>query len=547
MEIFELWTHVLEEIKIKNPEYYNNFYSFVFPISFSDGIFTAMTTVPYMIPWINAVYKTKLEKILSEKSGMPVKLVLQSQENSEVPAADPVPETSAVSETSGNFGIPPVSSLPDKEKKENPDISFSPYKTEENPEIYEEPVIPDFMNIKPQNPEEVKLPSILDNPSSIRPSAVPLPVKSPEKKFPYKFDDYTFDNFVHGNCNEIAFQSAHAIALSCEEYTDSPDTNYSKKKPEASNYNPLFIYGPSGLGKTHLLLAISNYVKTHRPDLSVLFVTSENFTNELIESIRSGKMQEFREKYRTVDYLLIDDIQFFNGTKESSRMEIFNTFNAIADNDNYIITTSDRTPSDLKDFHERLITRFSSGMIAHISPPDFEICSIILQKKAERSHIDMPEEVISFIAGNVNSSVRELEGAFKQVVGYCQIKKVPLTLENARDALADIIKVDLYSHLSAETIIDTVCKYYNVKKEQVLGKSRPKNVVIPRQMAMYIAREELNDSFPALVKYFNKDHSTIVHAYERVQKALKNNDRTRKELKDILTLLSIPFSSYHYF
>lgn len=537
MEIFELWTHVLEEIKIKNPEYYNNFYSFVFPISFSDGIFTAMTTVPYMIPWINAVYKTKLEKILSEKSGMPVKLVLQSQENSEVPAADPVPETSAVSETSGNFGIPPVSSLPDKEKKENPDISFSPYKTEENPEIYEEPVIPAFMNIKPQNPEEVKLPSILDNPSSIRPSAVPLPVKSPEKKFPYKFDDYTFDNFVHGNCNEIAFQSAHAIALSCEEYTDSPDTNYSKKKPEASNYNPLFIYGPSGLGKTHLLLAISNYVKTHRPDLSVLFVTSENFTNELIESIRSGKMQEFREKYRTVDYLLIDDIQFFNGTKESSRMEIFNTFNAIADNDNYIITTSDRTPSDLKDFHERLITRFSSGMIAHISPPDFEICSIILQKKAERSHIDMPEEVISFIAGNVNSSVRELEGAFKQVVGYCQIKKVPLTLENARDALADIIKVDLYSHLSAETIIDTVCKYYNVKKEQVLGKSRPKNVVIPRQMAMYIAREELNDSFPALVKYFNKDHSTIVHAYERVQKALKNNDRTRKELKDILTLL----------
>lgn len=537
MEIFELWTHVLEEIKIKNPEYYNNFYSFVFPISFSDGIFTAISTVPYMIPWINAVYKKKIEKILSEKSGVSVKLVLKTQESSDVPTAEPTPEIPVVTEASENFGIPSPSSMSDTEKKENSHASVDSHKTEENMEIYDKPAVPDFMNIKPQNPEEVKLPSILDNPSSIRPSAVPLPAKSPEKKFPYKIDDYTFDNFVHGNCNEIAFQSAHAIALSCEEYTDSPDTNYSKKKPKASNYNPLFIYGPSGLGKTHLLLAISNYVKTHRPDLSVLFVTSENFTNELIESIRSGKMQEFREKYRTVDYLLIDDIQFFNGTKESSRMEIFNTFNAIADNDNYIITTSDRTPSDLKDFHERLITRFSSGMIAHISPPDFEICSIILQKKAERSHIDMPEEVISFIAGNVNSSVRELEGAFKQVVGYCQIKNVSLTLENARDALADIIKVDLYSHLSAETIIDTVCKYYNVKKEQVLGKSRPKNVVIPRQMAMYIAREELNDSFPSLEKYFNKDHSTIVHAYERVQKELKNNDRTRKELKDILTLL----------
>lgn len=537
MEIFELWTHVLEEIKIKNPEYYNNFYSFIFPISFSDGIFTAISTVPYMIPWINAVYKKKIEKILSEKSGVSVKLVFKTQESSDVPTAEPTPEIPVVTEASENFGIPSPSSMSDTEKKENSHASVNSHKTEENMEIYDKPAVPDFMNIKPQNPEEVKLPSILDNPSSIGHSTVPLPVKSPEKKFPYKFDDYTFDNFVHGNCNEIAFQSAHAIALSCEEYTDSPDTNYSKKKPKASNYNPLFIYGPSGLGKTHLLLAISNYVKTHRPDLSVLFVTSENFTNELIESIRSGKMQEFREKYRTVDYLLIDDIQFFNGTKESSRMEIFNTFNAIADNDNYIITTSDRTPSDLKDFHERLITRFSSGMIAHISPPDFEICSIILQKKAERSHIDMPEEVISFIAGNVNSSVRELEGAFKQVVGYCQIKKVPLTLENARDALADIIKVNLYSHLSAETIIDTVCKYYNVKKEQVLGKSRPKNVVIPRQMAMYIAREELNDSFPALVKYFNKDHSTIVHAYERVQKALKNNDRTRKELEDILILL----------
>lgn len=537
MEIFELWTHVLEEIKIKNPEYYNNFYSFVFPISFSDGIFTAISTVPYMIPWINAVYKKKIEKILSEKSGVSVKLVLKIQESSDVPTAEPTPEIPVVTEASENFVIPSPSSMSDTEKRENFHASVDSHKTEENMEIYDKPAVPDFMNIKPQNPEEVKLPSILDNPSSIRHSAVPLPVKSPEKKFPYKFDDYTFDNFVHGNCNEIAFQSAHAIALSCEEYTDSPDNHYSKKKPEASNYNPLFIYGPSGLGKTHLLLAISNYVKTHRPDLSVLFVTSENFTNELIESIRSGKMQEFREKYRTVDYLLIDDIQFFNGTKESSRMEIFNTFNAIADNDNYIITTSDRTPSDLKDFHERLITRFSSGMIAHISPPDFEICSIILQRKAERIHIDMPEEVISFIAGNINSSVRELEGAFKQVVGYCQIKNVPLTLENARDALADIIEVDLYSHLSAETIIDTVCKYYNVKKEQVLGKSRPKNVVIPRQMAMYIAREELNDSFPSLEKYFNKDHSTIVHAYERVQKELKNNDRTRKELKDILILL----------
>lgn len=229
MEIFELWTHVLEEIKIKNPEYYNNFYSFVFPISFSDGIFTAISTVPYMIPWINAVYKKKIEKILSEKSGVSVKLVLKTQESSDVPTAEPTPEIPVVTEASENFGIPSPSSMSDTEKKENSHASVNSHKTEENMEIYDKPAVPDFMNIKPQNPEEVKLPSILDNPSSIRHSTVPLPVKSPEKKFPYKFDDYTFDNFVHGNCNEIAFQSAHAIALSCEEYTDSPGTNYSKK------------------------------------------------------------------------------------------------------------------------------------------------------------------------------------------------------------------------------------------------------------------------------------------------------------------------------
>ena len=520
MDIFKLWGLILEEIKKRNPEFYELFYTNMFPLSFSEGIFKTLVTNPYQISWFTGVYKEKLEQIIYEQTGIPAVLVMEAKGDSAPPPKTTKTNTNqSVSSEEENrtssekeiFAVQETLSLP--EEKE-------PSVTEE-----EKPVIPSFMDIRPTDPGTVNLPNILDITKPI-PEKKSVSFHNVEKNREYISGGYTFENFVSGNCNQIAFEAAKAVARSCEAPDISTDT-----------YNPLFIYGPSGLGKTHLLMAIRHYIHSHCPHMKTRLVSSETFTNELIEAISHSKTPDFREKYRTVDYLLIDDVQFFSGSKFSSRTEIFNTFNTLFNNKKHIILTSDRTPSDLKDIEDRLQTRFASGLVAPISPPDFEICSIILQKKAERAHLDMPEEIISFIAGNINSSVRELEGAYKKAIAFCNIKKLPFTLENAREALADIIKVDLYSHLSADIIIDTVCKYYNVKKEQVLGKSRPKNIVIPRQMAMFIAREELNDSFPTLEKHFKKDHSTIVHAYERVQKELKTDEQTRRDLESILTIL----------
>lgn len=518
MDIFELWGRILEEIKKRNPEFYNLFYTNMFPLSFSDGIFKTLVTNPYQISWFTGVYKEKLERIIYEQTGTPATLVMEVKEAPPTKVLEPNAIESISSKT--------VPYKKEEEFSDMPSEAFS-FAKEETASFTEKEksVIPSFTDIKPADPDQVSLPSILDYSQSVSAAKSSSSPKAAEKQNQIS-DEYTFENFVSGNCNQIAFEAAKAVARSCEAQDPSTDT-----------YNPLFIYGPSGLGKTHLLKAICHYINSRCPHIKTLMVTSEEFINELIEAISHGKTREFRERYRTVDYLLLDDIQFFGGTKYSSRTEIFNTFNTLFNNKKHIIMTSDRTPSDLKDIEDRLQTRFASGLVAPISPPDFEICSIILQKKAERANLDIPEEVISFIAGNVTSSVRQLEGAYNQLLAFCKIKNLPYTLDNARSALADIIKEDLYSHLSADIIIDTVCKYYNVKKEQVLGKSRPKNIVIPRQMAMYIAREELNDSFPTLEKHFKKDHSTIVHAYERVQKELKTDEQTRKDLETILSIL----------
>ncbi|MFQ9401673.1 MAG: chromosomal replication initiator protein DnaA [Dialister sp.] len=299
-----------------------------------------------------------------------------------------------------------------------------------------------------------------------------------------------------------------------------------------SSYNPLFIYGPSGLGKTHLLHAICNYVNAARPDLSVLFVSSETFTNELIEAIQSGKNKSFREKYRNLDYLLIDDIQFFGGKKSSSTTEIFNTFNTLFDNKKNIILTSDRTPSDIEELEDRLQTRFSSGLLAHISPPDYEICCAILNKRAEKEKINLPDDVVDYIASHINTSIRELEGAYNKLILFSRVRNIPITFEMAREALAEVIPLDNRHRITVPYIIDVVCDYYNVRKDKLLGNGRPKNIVVPRQIAMYLCRKILNESYPNLRDAFKrKDHSTVLYACERVEKDLQRDPSTVKTIE----------------
>ncbi len=509
MNLFSLWGYVLEYIKSHDPQYYDTFYKEIFPLSMEGDTFSVSTKMPYLVGWIENMYKKKLEEIISEKTGAPVRLEIVVQSGS-APAETPANVPSAPS-TEGSRAF---------QEKEEPS--------------YGSTVLPDFMKNLPKDPKDIVLPDIKDYrpdpveqnlfdsfPSARSPEPTRSFISNPVNK------EYTFENFVHGNCNEMAFEASLAVAKSC-------------LAPEMADslYNPLFIYGPSGLGKTHLLHAICNFVQKERPDLSVLFVSSETFTNELIEAIQSGKNRNFREKYRNLDFLLIDDVQFFGGKKNSSTTEIFNTFNTLFDNKKHIILTSDRTPSDINELEERLQTRFSSGLIAHISPPDYEICSIILKKRAQKQGIDLPDDVVDYMAGHINTSVRELEGAYKKVIAYCKIKSIPVTLDAAREALIEMIPLDGRQELTIAKIIDTVCEYFGVRKDKLLGNGRPKNIVIPRQIAMYLCRIELNESYPSLRDHFKrKDHSTVLYACERVERDMEKNPETKKTIEILKRLL----------
>lgn len=545
MDVFSLWLYVLSCIKEKNPEYYDRFYKEIFPVMFEGEEFIITTKEKYLAEWIRAMYKIRLEQFLSYKVGYPVTVSIQEKEDSDENQEKDFPKEKASSATSTNttFENPTPYSTPNPLPPVVQKADTNPTeKGNEDSTSFDTVILPQLRNLRPKDPNEVTLPDITSYHQDMVQSDLfhTHPQHEIEnKKFigkekyisnPVK-EEYNFENFVHGNCNDLAYEAAYAVAKSCI----NPDM-------ADSTYNPLFIYGPSGLGKTHLLHAIRNYVKRKRPDLSVLLVTSETFTNELIEAIQRGKNHLFRDKYRSLDYLLIDDIQFFGGKKNSSTTEIFNTFNTLFDNKKHIIMTSDRTPSDINELEERLKTRFSSGLLASISPPDYEICKIILQKRAEKDQMNLPCDVADYMAGNINTSVRQLEGAYNKLRAYALYKKVPLTLDMAKKALSDYIPTGEGYTLTIPFIIDTVCEYFGVRKEKLLGKGRPKNIVIPRQIAMYLCRNLLHETYPAIKNHFNrKDHATVLYACSKVEKDIQNNPETKATVENIEKLLHRQF------
>lgn len=523
MDIFELWDKVLVSIDKSDHQYYQMFFNDVYPFSMSDAGLVLSVTKPYLVRWINNMYRDKLVEIVRSITGktMTVEVYSQGSEPSSVQAPAPEILQEAAPESESPVPVEEADPFPE---------SFHPEKEVEPAGLSEEEIIPpDFTNLKPKTADQVDLPDIhkldpVNEPSLFdgipKTSSVSRPAMSRVNK------EFTFETFVHGNCNELAYQAAFSVAETAI-----------KPNAQDQKLNPLFIYGPSGLGKTHLLHAICNYVNAHRPDMKVLFVSSEAFTNELINAIQNHTMPKFREKYRNLDFLLIDDVQFF-ASRDSTKMEIFNTFNELYDKKKSIILTSDRTPSDIEKLEDRLQSRFSSGLVAPISPPDYEICCIILRKRAEKNHISLPENVVDYIASHINTNVRELEGAFTKLFTYSRIRKEPITLEFTREALKDQIPLESQQELSVDFIIDTVCKYYNVKKEAMLAKGRPKKIVIPRQMAMFISRKELDISFPALRDAFHVgDHSTVLYACERVQKRLETDRQTREDVANIEKML----------
>lgn len=529
MDFFQLWDQILDYIDQYDHPYYDMFSNEVFPISMTENTLTISPKNKRRKPWIENVYKGKLEKIIFNITGKQLSIEISDIMNQPAEPAPmpPSPEAVASKKQAAESEAPfPMARETADTPYENtpaplpePDID-DPFPKEAMP--------PDFSKLKPMTADEVPLPDIRELGET---SLFDAPVRSEPKKrnafLPNPVnEEYTFSTFVHGNCNEIAFQAAYAVAKTA----DHPDQADQKM-------NPLFIYGPSGLGKTHLLHAICNYIHENKPELSVLFVSSETFTNELIDAIQNHTMPKFRAKYRNLDFLLIDDVQFF-GSKDATKMEIFNTFNDLFDKKKHIIMTSDRTPQDIDKLEDRLQTRFSSGLVAPISPPDYEICCIILQQRAEKLNITLPKDVVDYIASHINTNVRELEGAFNKLVTFSQIKKQTITLAFTKDALKDQIPLDNRQELTVDFIIDTVCQYYGVKKDKLLGRGRPQKIVIPRQIAMYLCRNELNESYPTLRDYFHrKDHSTVLYACERVEKDIDRDPQTRASIEAIRKLL----------
>ena len=323
---------------------------------------------------------------------------------------------------------------------------------------------------------------------------------------------YTFDSFVVGASNRLAHAASMAVA-------ENP----------AQAYNPLFLYGGVGLGKTHLLQAIGNMcLETGQ---QVLYVSSEEFTNDLISAIRTRTTQAFREKYRRIDVLLIDDIQFIAG-KESTQEEFFHTFNTLHGQDKQIVISSDRPPKALKTLEERLCSRFEWGLTADIQPPDLETRQAILKTKAERTGYQMPNEILELIARRVQSNIRELEGALTRVVAFANFSGLPLSPQLVESALVDLMP--RRSEVQPDEVVNLVAQAYDVSVEQLIGRGRTRQVALPRQIVMYLLREEANISLPQIGETLGgRDHTTIMYGCEKIADLLERDDRLRRQVLDI--------------
>ncbi|AYA74000.1 chromosomal replication initiator protein DnaA [Bacillus sp. Y1] len=333
---------------------------------------------------------------------------------------------------------------------------------------------------------------------------------------------YTFDTFVIGSGNRFAHAASLAVA-------EAP----------AKAYNPLFIYGGVGLGKTHLMHAIGHYVQDHNPSAKVVYLSSEKFTNEFINSIRDNKAVDFRNKYRNVDVLLIDDIQFLAG-KEQTQEEFFHTFNTLHEESKQIVISSDRPPKEIPTLEDRLRSRFEWGLITDITPPDLETRIAILRKKAKAEGLDIPNEVMLYIANQIDSNIRELEGALIRVVAYSSLINKDINADLAAEALKDIIPSSKPRVITIHEIQRVVGEHFNVKLEDFKAKKRTKSVAFPRQIAMYLSRELTDFSLPKIGEEFGgRDHTTVIHAHEKISKLIQTDAQFQKQLNEINELLKI--------
>ena len=332
---------------------------------------------------------------------------------------------------------------------------------------------------------------------------------------PFKFE-YTFDNFIVGNSNKFAHAACVAVA-----------------NHPATDYNPLFIYGPSGLGKTHLLYAITNEFKRKRPDIKVIYIKGEDFTNQMIECMSHRTMNEFREKYRSCDILMIDDIQFIAG-KVSTQEEFFHTFNALHEDGKQIILTSDQPPRDIKTLEDRLKTRFEWGLIADIQPPDPELRVAIIKKKADQIGIQISDEVLEFLAENLRSNIRQIEGAVRKLSAIGFVYGKVITMDVARSCIDELLGGAEPVNVTVDKIFTAVYKKYGIKKEDILGERRTKDIAQARHIAIYLIRTITDMSFPGIGKILNRNHTTIISSIDTVEKKMMTSSSFSLEIDELI-------------
>jgi len=330
---------------------------------------------------------------------------------------------------------------------------------------------------------------------------------------------YTFETFVVGNNNRFAHAAAIAVG-------DKP----------GESYNPLFLYGGVGLGKTHLMHAIGNRILQNNRNAKILYVTSEKFTNQLINAIKDNKNEVFRNKYRTIDVLLIDDIQFIAG-KERVQEEFFHTFNALYEDKKQIIISSDKPPREIKFLEDRLKSRFEWGLLADVSCPDYETRLAILRKKAQEEKILVDDQILANIANKIDSNIRELEGVFNTIIATASLTHTPITLELAEKTINEV-KSASEKVLSSDYVKETVAKYFNINKDDLASNKRSNEIAFPRQIAMYLCREVANMSYPKIGEDFgNRDHSTVMHACKKIEKEVKDKNNTRLIVESVKNII----------
>ncbi len=329
------------------------------------------------------------------------------------------------------------------------------------------------------------------------------------------YDDYTFERFIVGSSNKFA----HAAALAVSQ------------RPAAEN-NPLFIYGNSGLGKTHLMYAIANVLRRTHPEYRIIYVKGEDFTNELITAIQEGNVQAFRNKYRMVDLLLLDDVQFIAG-KERTQEEFFHTFNALYEAKKQIVLTSDRPPKEINTLEDRMKTRFEWGLLADIQPPDFETRIAILRDKAAKMEVNLPDDVSTYIAENIQANIRQLEGAVKKIKAMHELMGERITVSLAEEAIDALRTENPGLNPTPERIMEAVANYFYIPIEQMISQNRSKDVAYPRQMAMYMIRQELEYSFPDIAKIFKRDHTTVMHACNKIEEERRGSRETEDVIKKL--------------